>query len=64
MGGGGQAGVGVYIILELVIVKMHKKVGGGGCPAGGCQGGYELRIIYCENAEKKVGGSGRGRGVR
>ena len=46
----------MYIILELVIVIMHKKVGGGGCPAGGCQGGYELGIIYCENAEKSRGG--------
>ena len=36
---------------ELFIGKMR---GGGIRPeVEGCQGGYELRIIYCENAKKK-----------
>ena len=36
---------------------MQKSRGGGGGVGsrGLCQGGYELRIIYCENAKKKSG---------
>ena len=35
-----------------------KKVGGGGVQPGvGCQGGYELRIIYCENDARKTIGT-------
>ena len=34
---------------------MQKRRGGGGGgvrPGDGCQGGYGLRIFYCENAKK------------
>ena len=67
----GWSGQGGYEPRIEVIVKMQKiKLGGGGCPAGGggrgltggCQGGYEPRISYCEDAKKSgaepVGGGG------
>ena len=57
-GGGGQAGVGGDIILELVIVKIHKKVGCGGCPAGG--GGVRVdmnkELVIVKMQKKTRGG--------
>ena len=39
--------------------KKKSGEGGGVQPGVGCQGGYELRIIYCENdARKKKLGTG------
>ena len=52
--------------LRFFIMKMERQSWAGGgvdcCPAGGpeegCQCGYKLRIIYCENAKKKNQGRG------
>ena len=59
---GGRGGGLGDVKKELKLLRICKKrkknetVGGWeGARPGRCQGGYELRIIYCENANKTSG---------
>ena len=49
-GGGGQGGCEPKLEASVKISKKSAGVGSGS--RRGCQGGYELRIIYCEKCKK------------